>query len=141
MRNDQPDKVRYKTLATHQIQYAGDSDRELWDGYVRQHPDASLFHLFGWRNVIHKTYGHATYYLMLMQRDEVVDGHAEGARKSAENILGVLPLVHLKHLLFGNSLVSLPFVDGGGILASSKESGSILLSEVSSSVGGSVRPE
>lgn len=130
LRNDQPGKVRYKTLATHQIKYAGDSDRELWDGYVRQHPDASLFHLFGWRNAIHKTYGHATYYLMLIARDEEVDARAEGARSFADNVLGVLPLVHLKHIIFGNCLVSLPFVDGGGILANGREAEEILLSEV-----------
>ena len=35
--------------------------------------------------------------------------------------MGVLPLVHLKSALFGNSLVSMPFVDGGGILADARE--------------------
>jgi len=34
-------------------------------------------------------------------------------------ILGVLPLVHFKHVISGNALVSLPFVDGGGIIADS----------------------
>ena len=120
-------------MATHQIKYAGDSDRELWDGYVRQHPDASLFHLFGWRGAIHKTYGHATYYLMLMACDAPVDaapGRAEGWRLSPECVLGVLPLIHLKHMLFGNCLVSLPYVDSGGILASCREAEESLLSEV-----------
>jgi FemAB-related protein (PEP-CTERM system-associated) len=54
---------------------------------------------------------------------------AEGARHSVESILGVLPLVHLKHRIFGNCLVSLPFVDSGGILANCREAEDILLSE------------
>ena len=115
---------------THQIKYAGDSDRELWDGYVRKHPDASLYHLFGWRDVIHRTYGHATYYLMAFAKAlDSVPGSEEKATPSVKNIIGVLPLAHLKHRFFGNRLVSLPFVDSGGILASCKEAEEILLSE------------
>lgn len=120
-------------MPTHQIKHARDSDRELWDEYVRRRPDASLFHLYGWRDVIHNTYGHATYYLMLMACDEGVDAtprRAEKLRHSAKRILGVLPVVHFKHAIFGNFLVSLPFVDGGGILASCREAEDILLSEV-----------
>ena len=118
-------------MPPYKIKYASNSDRELWDEYVRKHPDASLFHMFGWRDVFHRTYGHATYYLMAF--DEEMDAaprRAEGWRHSAESILGVLPLVHFKHIIFGNCLVSLPFVDGGGILASCREGEEILLSEV-----------
>ena len=119
-------------LARYRIKYASDSDRELWDGYARKHPGASLFHLFGWRDVISRTYGHATYYLMLMSCDETTDAarpRTMGRNGSAEIVVGVLPLVHLKHALFGNSLVSLPFVDGGGILADSNEAEERLLRE------------
>ena len=117
-------------MATHQIKYAGEADRELWDGYVRQHPDASLFHLFGWQDVIHATYGHKTHYLILTRRDEGGRVGAEGAKSTVQKILGVLPVVHLKHALFGNCLVSMPFLDGGGILADSREAEESLLSEV-----------
>ncbi len=120
-------------MAIHQIKYAGDSDRELWNGYVCKHPEASLFHLFGWRDVIHRTYGHATYYLMLTACDGGVDApppRAEGGRQSAESILGVLPVVRFKHALFGNCLVSLPFLDGGGVLADGRKAEESLLSEV-----------
>lgn len=119
-------------MPAYKIKYADDSDRELWDGYVRKHPDASLYHLFGWRDVINGTYGHATYYLMVMACDEAVDAapqFAEGWSHSAESIVGVLPLVHLKHVIFGNELVSLPFLDSGGILASCRDAEQILLSE------------
>lgn len=67
---------------------------------------------------------------MLTACDGGVDALAKGGISSTENILGVLPVVHLKHALFGNCLVSLPFLDGGGILADSREAEESLLSEV-----------
>jgi hypothetical protein len=43
------------------------------------------------------------------------------------NIAGILPLVHLKHFLFGNSLISMPYCDMGGILADDEETEIALL--------------
>ena len=120
-------------MPTYKIKYAGNSDGALWDGYVRKHPNASVFHMFGWRDVIRRTYGHATYYLMLMPDDAGVDAASERIEargNPAESILGVLPVVHLKHAIFGNCLVSLPFFDGGGILADCREAEECLLAEV-----------
>ena len=104
----------------------------MWNGYVRNHPEASLFHLFGWRSAIHRAYGHTTYYLMLVSNDGGATApplRVELAGNSAENVLGVLPLVHFRHLIFGNRLVSMPFVDGGGLLANSREAEEALLAE------------
>jgi FemAB-related protein (PEP-CTERM system-associated) len=70
---------------------------------------------------------------MLKAHNAVADAAAERiveGGNSAESILGVLPLVHLKHAIFGNSLVSLPFFDGGGILADCREAEECLLAEV-----------
>jgi serine/alanine adding enzyme len=120
-------------MPAYKIKYAGNSDQPLWDGYVGNHVHASLFHLFGWGEVIRRTYGHATYNLMLMERDAGLDATRECAaaeRNSGERLLGVLPLVHLKHAIFGNGLVSLPFLDGGGILADCREAEESLLAEV-----------
>lgn len=44
-------------------------------------------------------------------------------------VVGLLPLIHLKHFLFGNSLISIPFFDLGGILADNEETEKTLLSE------------
>jgi FemAB-related protein (PEP-CTERM system-associated) len=101
----------------YEIKHAGEADQALWDAYVREHDAASLFHLFAWRNVFRRTYGHATHYLMALERG----GDAR--------VRGVLPLVHFKHAIFGNHLVSLPFVDGGGVLASNPDVEGILLAE------------
>ena len=99
------------------IKYAGDGDRLAWDAYVRAHARGSLFHLFGWADVMRGAYGHATYFLMLLE-------------DSGPRVRGVLPVVHLRHAVFGNGLVSLPFLDGGGILADDRQAEESLLAEV-----------
>ena len=120
-------------MSTYRIKYAESSDQTLWDGYVRKHVNASLFHMFGWRDAIHRAYGHRTYYLMLIVGDrggDVCTGGASARGQPAESICGVLPIVHLKHAIFGNCMVSLPFLDGGGILANCREAEECLLVEV-----------
>jgi len=59
--------------------------------------------LSGWKNVIEKTYGHKTHYLMAVD--------------PKNTIAGILPLVHLKHFIFGNNLTSIPYFDMCGVLA------------------------
>jgi serine/alanine adding enzyme len=112
-----------------------------WDAYVHAHPKATVYHLSGWLNVIKKAYGLETYYLMATkkptdysQKKDVTQSsndHFEDAKKEQNDasISGILPLVHLKHFLFGNSLVSIPFFDSGGILADSEETEKALLCE------------
>jgi FemAB-related protein (PEP-CTERM system-associated) len=78
-----------------------------WDAFVAAHPEATFFHRAGWRRVIEAAFGHRTHYL-LAERD--------GA------ITGVLPLVQVRSLLFGNTLISVPFCVYGGPLAADRES-------------------
>jgi FemAB-related protein (PEP-CTERM system-associated) len=83
-----------------------DSDRAAWDEFVFGCGDATFFHRIGWRDIYQDTFGHRTHYL-LAERDGVV--------------VGVLPLVELKSVLFGHALVSLPFAVYGGIAAQDDE--------------------
>lgn len=73
-----------------------------WDRYVKTAPGGTFFHQLGWRWLVERTFGHRAHYLTALR-----DG----------NIVGVLPLFELKSLLFGHSLVSIPFAIGGGIVA------------------------
>jgi serine/alanine adding enzyme len=82
-------------------------DAVAWDEYVKQHNAGNYCHLSGWQTVIDRAYGRSTHFWMCCE--------AEG------RIAGLLPTVHLKHPLFGNSLVSMPYLDGGGILADNPE--------------------
>ena len=82
-------------------------DAQAWERYAEAAPNASLYHLHGWKDVIERTFGHPTFYLA-----GVADGH---------RVVGVLPLVQLKSRIFGNLLVSLPYFNYGGICAESDE--------------------
>ena len=129
-------------------------DTPLWDAYVNAHPQATLYHLSGWRNVTEKTYGHKTYYLMAFRDTPESNLPGPAAElptvshkldptsnrlglsalsleldRDSDPIVGILPLVHLKHFIFGNSLISIPFFDLGGILAEDEDVEEALLSE------------
>ncbi len=94
-------------------------EAEYWDEYVYRHPNATLCHLYGWGRVIKDTYGHPSYDLV-----------AEDPQKGeGEGILGVLPLVHIKSLVFGNTLVSMPFLNYGGLLADDEHTEKLLFAE------------
>ena len=81
-------------------------DAERWDRFVFTCPDATFFHRIGWREVFEGVFRHRAHYLLAER-----GGH----------IVGVLPLVQVKSLLFGHALVSLPFAVYGGVAASDPE--------------------
>lgn len=78
------------------------ADISRWDAYVLRCPEATFFHRAGWAQVISQAFGHRSYFLYA-ERD--------GA------ICGVLPLGHIRSLLFGNALISNPFCVYGGVAA------------------------
>jgi FemAB-related protein (PEP-CTERM system-associated) len=73
-----------------------------WNAYVDAHPAASAYHAWQWREVFAGAFGHEPLWL--------------AARRGAE-IAGVLPTVVFRSWLFGRFMVSLPFVNYGGVLA------------------------
>lgn len=81
------------------------NDVEKWDAYVAGHERGKHAHLSGWKKVIEDAFSHPCYYLI--------------AEDSGSNICGILPLVQIKSFLFGNYMVSLPFLNYGGVLADS----------------------
>lgn len=90
------------------------TDRERWDEFVLRCPSATFFHRAGWKEVIERTFGHRTYFLLAE-----ADGRIEG----------VLPLAEVKSFLFGHSLSSLPFCVYGGVAATSERARAALDSE------------
>jgi len=89
---------------------------DAWNEYVLNSPDSNIYQLSGWKNVIENAYGHQTYYLVAVDNNDM-------------KIKGILPMVHLKHFLFGNSLISMPYFDMGGILADNETISEELLKE------------
>lgn len=90
------------------------TDIMSWDAYVTRNRQATPYHLAGWQNVIESTYGHRTHFLLAIKN---------------RNVVGILPLVHMKHPLFGNSMISLPFLDMAGVLADNQEVAGSLIHE------------
>jgi len=86
-----------------------------WDDYVYSNPASTNYHLFGWKEIIEKSFGHKTFYL--------------ASRNAAGKINGVLPLVHMKSLFFGSFLVSVPFFNYGGLLCDDRPTELTLLEE------------
>jgi FemAB-related protein (PEP-CTERM system-associated) len=85
---------------------------EAWDRFVEAHPDASFYHLSGWRHVFEQAFHHRTEYLAAMRDDQIV---------------GVLPLVIFDSWVLARFAVSLPFVNYGGILATDVRAPRVLL--------------
>jgi len=90
-----------------EVRLADNTDQERWDHYVAQHADASPYLRFAWGHAVEAAYAHKPYYFMAQKEGEIV---------------GVMPLVHMKSLLgTTHQLVSLPFCDLGGVLANSQD--------------------
>ena len=119
------------------------SDKNIWDSYVMQHPDSTVFHLTSWKEVIEKTFGHRSIYLIALnsscKRNSEVEklgcwdaGKPESkkilkakselhygfpaSKPHAEVVVGLLPLFRIRSRFFGDYLTSLPFAEIGGIV-------------------------
>lgn len=82
-----------------------------WNTFVSTCQEATFFHRSEWQTIIREVFRHPTYYLFAEQDGE---------------IKGVLPLAHVKSLLFGNALVSLPFAVYAGVAATMPEAATAL---------------
>src|SRR5262249_6343876 len=78
------------------VEHASDD----WTPFVRSR--ASTHFAWEWRDVFARVFGHGSFYLAAK-----VDGRVQG----------VLPLVFIRSWLFGRALVSLPFLNYGGVIA------------------------
>ncbi len=100
-------------------------DHARWDAFVTSCPEASFFHLSGWKTVLERAFGHRVYFLFA-QRDKTIEG--------------VLPLGHIRSLLFGHSLVSTPFCVYGGVAATT-ESARLALTQAGAELAEKLRVE
>jgi serine/alanine adding enzyme len=73
-------------------------DKAFWDEYVQNEELSSVYHLSGWKDLMARTFGLRSHYLLAKEGDDV---------------LGVLPLLHVKSRLSGHFLTSMP----GGMCA------------------------
>jgi FemAB-related protein (PEP-CTERM system-associated) len=84
-----------------------------WDAFVEAEPAGQLGHASGWAHVVRDAYALTPVYLE--------------ARNEQGAIAGILPLVRFRGLGGGVELVSMPFLDSGGILTRDPEAERALL--------------
>lgn len=89
------------------ISLANNTDVRAWNAYVLNHPDSAFYHVYEWKHVIEQVFSHRTFYLTATSENGTING--------------ILPLVLMKSRLFGNFMVSLPYLNYGGILADDEE--------------------
>jgi serine/alanine adding enzyme len=78
-----------------------DDHHQDWDEYVSR-KQGSIYQDSRWSQLIKRVFGQDSHYLMASEHGEIV---------------GILPLIQLKSMLFGNFLVSMPYFNYGGIVA------------------------
>jgi FemAB-related protein (PEP-CTERM system-associated) len=84
-----------------------------WDAFVASRDDATLAHAAAWSRIVREAYGLESDYLL--------------ARGSDGEVRGVLPLVRFRTLRGASELVSMPYLDTGGVLAADGEAERALL--------------
>lgn len=107
-------------LKVKRLQPGNLADAARWDAFVDDCPQATFFHKSGWQKVVGEVFRHRTHFLYA-ERDDVIEG--------------VLPLGHVKSMLFGNALVSLPFAVYGGVAASNPDAAKALELEAQAIAG------
>lgn len=80
----------------------GDAPPPGWDEFVRAHPRGTPFHLTDWSRCVERGLGHRAVWMWASDGPEIV---------------GVLPLAHVRSRLFGARLASSPQAAYGGPLA------------------------
>lgn len=101
--------------SSHMHVVAVETNEPAWDRFVESREDATAHHRLGWKAVFERSFGHPCHYLA------AIDGQGEWQ--------GVLPLVHMRSRLFGNFLISLPYVNYGGLLCKSEAAAAALVAQ------------
>lgn len=87
---------------------------QRWDEFVLGCPQATFFHRAGWLRMVEQVFGHQGYFLCAERQGRIE---------------AVLPLAQVKSVLFGHSLIALPFAVYGGVAASNEDAAQILEQE------------
>jgi len=87
-------------------------DRSRWDLFVEKHPQSKIYHKYAWKEIIEKSFSKQALYYLAEQNGQVK---------------GILPLIKFHTPLTGKALISIPYVNYGGILSDCSETQKQLL--------------
>ena len=88
--------------------------RAAWTEFVERSPNTNIAHSIGWRDVIEKGLGHKPKYVMVVEDSRV---------------RGVMPLFLVKTWWRSRYIISLPWIDYGGVCGDNPEIEKMLLDE------------
>jgi serine/alanine adding enzyme len=88
------------------------ADPRAWDEFVLGASDGTVAHRWAWLDIVSGCYGHRAIPLAAVRGAELA---------------GVLPLVLMRSRLFGRHLVSMPFLDAGGLCTAGDEMADLAL--------------
>jgi len=98
------------------VTLAGKEDKQIWTDFVEKNaPDTNAL-TWAWKDIIETTFSHKAYFFIAKDKDQ--------------QIVAVCPAFHFKSPIFGNSLISVPYITGGGILATSETSFNAILDKL-----------
>ena len=97
------------------ITLATTSESAQLDAYVGARPDANVYQLSAWRRIIEGVFGNRCYCLV--------------SRAGDGGINGLMPMARLQSWLFGDFLVSMPYVNYGGPCADDHAVAGALIAE------------
>jgi len=88
--------------------------RQRWSTFVEKMQNATVAHQIGWKDAIRQGLGHKPVFLIALEGD---------------NVRGVLPLFLIKTMWGSRYLISVPWIDYGGICAADSRAENALLEE------------
>jgi serine/alanine adding enzyme len=101
--------------SAYQVSVCTAAQEAEWDAYVRSRATVPVYFGQAWRRLVTDSLGCESHYLM--------------ARSADGSVAGVLPLMRLRSFLFGDFLVSLPYVSSGGVVSGSKAADESLITQ------------
>ena len=92
------------------IRLAHDTDQQAWNAYVSaKNVDHHAWN-FQWSRIFQHVFGHRALYWLAEREDA-----------GRTTVCGIAPAFLVKSVLFGKALISVPYLNGGGILADNDE--------------------
>lgn len=93
-------------IETIKVRLAENNDCKRWNEYTEQNLQSTYCHRWEWQDVFRKSFKASPFYFLAEQNNKIV---------------GILPTIYMKSLLFGKYMISLPWLDYGGPVANSAE--------------------
>jgi serine/alanine adding enzyme len=91
-------------------------DKQLWEQYLNGSSYAHHANCWQWREILSNSFQHTPLYIVASSK---VD--------NKEIVTGILPLFFVKSIFFGKALISMPYLNGGGIITDCKQTYTTLI--------------